>query len=279
MASHRGLQAVIFDVDGTIADTERDGHRVAFNQAFEAAGLPWRWDEEPYGRLLEVPGGQQRLEGFLRGCGVPPGEALALARALHQDKQARFIKLLQAGAVPLRPGVDRLLDELEATGVRVAIATTGGREWVCELLSVLLGPLRSARFEAVVTGEDVALRKPDPEVYTIALKRLGCEPAEALAIEDSEVGVLAAKYAGMTCLAVRNSYTVGHNLAGADLVVESLGDAGAPAVVVSNPYDIVVDPLLGAATLQRLHDAAGDPDAPAHPGLVRVVVTGTGAAS
>ena len=253
------LEAVIFDVDGTIADTERHGHRVAFNLAFEHLGLSYRWDEETYGRLLEVPGGQQRLDHYLRGQGMAPSDRASLAPELHRLKQELFLELMQRGAAPLRPGVDRLLDELAAEGIRVAVATTGGRAWVVELLRTLLGPERAARFEAVVTGEDVEARKPDPEVYLTALERLGITAPAALAVEDSGLGVEAAKAAGLACLAVRNAYTAGHDFARADLVVEDLGvpghpsgGPGVPATVVANPHRIDVEPVVGAGTLRRL---------------------------
>lgn len=249
------LQAVIFDVDGTIADTERDGHRVAFNQAFQEHGLSWHWGEEEYGRLLAVPGGEQRLAGFLLGAGVEPPEATRLARSLHQRKQQLFLELMRQGAAPLRPGVARLLDELAAAGVPVAVATTAGRSWVVELLAHLLGGERAGRFVAVVTGEDVAVRKPDPEVYRLALDRLGCPPERAVAVEDSAVGVQAAKGAGLACLAVYNSYTCDHDFTGADLVVNTLGEPGDPGLaarVRANPHGIEVEAAIGVATLRAL---------------------------
>jgi HAD superfamily hydrolase (TIGR01509 family) len=250
------LEAVILDVDGTIADTERHGHRVAFNLAFEGHGLPYRWDEEAYGELLAVPGGEHRLARYLESQGVGPHELADLARSLHRQKQELFLDLMRQGAAPLRPGIERLLDELAAEGIRVAIATTGGRTWVAELLSTLLGDERAGRFEAIVTGEDVKLGKPDPEVYRIVLDRLGCTPGVAVAVEDSGAGVGAAKAAGLACVAFRNQYTVSHDFTAADLVVDELGTrGGAQALVVRNPLGIDVGPAVGPDTLRRLLDA------------------------
>lgn len=247
-----GLQAVIFDVDGTIADTERYGHRVAFNLAFEDLGLPYRWEEEPYGTLLELPGGEQRLGKYLRAQGMPPAEAAPLAARLQRRKQERFLRLLQDGAVPLRAGVDRLMDELAAEGVGVAVATTGGRIWVLELLNRLLGQDRSRRLVTVVTGEDVSVHKPDPEAYEIALQRLGWPASAAVAIEDANVGLRAAKAAHLACLVTANSYTTHHDFSQADLVVDSLGTPQAPAAVLVNPHGVDVEPWITPATLRRL---------------------------
>jgi HAD superfamily hydrolase (TIGR01509 family) len=268
----RALEAVIFDVDGTIADTERHGHRVAFNRAFEQFGLPYRWDPERYGRLLELPGGQRRLERFLAGEGHPPDEAARLAADLHASKQQLFLSIVREGAIPLRSGIARLVDELLEAGIRLGIATTAGRVWVEELLALLLGQERSAAFGVIVTGEDVAQRKPDPEVYTLALAGLRCAPAAGLAIEDSQAGLQAAKGAGLACLVVRNAYTAGHDFAGADLVVDDLGDgpglspAGGeqepPVRVVANPHDLEVEPSIGVETLRRIWAAARPPAPP-----------------
>jgi HAD superfamily hydrolase (TIGR01509 family) len=253
---HPRLEAVIFDVDGTIADTERHGHRVAFNLAFERLGLPYRWGEEEYGGLLETPGGEHRLKGYLTAQGLAGDQAASLAKDLHRLKQEIFLDLMRRGAAPLRAGIDRLLDELAAAAIRVAVATTAGRTWVGELLATLLGRERADRFEAIVTGEDVALRKPDPEVYLIALDRLGCPAASAVAIEDSEVGVAAARSAGLACLAVRNGYTLHQDFTLADLVVEEIGAPGVPATVVANPHGIDIGTMVGVDTLRSLRAAA-----------------------
>lgn len=254
------LEAVIFDVDGTLADTERHGHRVAFNQAFAEAGLPYEWDPEGYGVLLERPGGEGRIARYLANEGHEEGAAASLARALHRRKQEHFLALVRAGAVPPRPGMIRLIDELSAAGVRLGVATTGQQVWVIELLRTLFGPVRTRAFGAVVTSEDVDVHKPDPAAYRIALERLGCPPAHAVAVEDSAVGLRAAKAGGLACLVVRNAYTHGHDFTGADLVVDGLGSGEAEpgseeyeeAEVVANPHGIHVEPAIGVATLRDL---------------------------
>ena len=251
-----GLDAVVFDVDGTIADTERHGHRVAFNLAFERLGLPYRWDEDEYGALLETPGGEHRLRGYLAAHGIGDPDRSRLAAELHRTKQAIFLDLMRRGAAPLRPGIERLIDDLNAAGVKLGVATTAGRSWVGELLSTLLGSRRAAAFEVVITGEDVARRKPDPEAYLLALESLGCAAGASVAVEDSAAGVAAARAAGLACLAFRNGYTSGHDFGLADLVVDDLGGPGAPAVVVANPHGIDVEAAVGVATLTRLREAA-----------------------
>ncbi|HWD09984.1 MAG TPA: HAD-IA family hydrolase [Actinomycetota bacterium] len=219
------LQAVIFDVDGTIAETERHGHRVAFNRAFEEHGLPYRWDPEPYGELLAQPGGERRLEKYLLAAGHPAEEASELATSLHKRKQQLFLAIVREGAIPLRNGIARLVDELVAGGIAVGVATTAGRVWVIELLELLLGDERMSAVRVIVTGEDVSALKPDPEVYLKALAGLGCDAGQALAIEDSAAGMRSAKAAGLACLVVRNGYTTGHDFTGADLVVDDLDES------------------------------------------------------
>ena len=203
------LKAVLWDVDGTLAETERDGHRVAFNLAFEALGLPWRWDEQRYGELLRITGGRERLmHDMNRRSDAPPtaDERDALARELHGRKNAYFAELLRAARLPLRGGVESLMRECAARGVRMGIATTTSRVNVAALLALNLGPRWRERFAVVVCGEDVRQKKPHPEVYLLALQALGISPLEAVAIEDSPGGVAAAREAQIAVVVTRSAY-------------------------------------------------------------------------
>jgi HAD superfamily hydrolase (TIGR01509 family) len=207
---------VLFDVDGTLADTERDGHRPAFNRAFAEFGLDHRWGVEEYGRLLAVTGGQRRIEQFLaqRGHADPAG----IATTLHRAKTGHFIDWVRTGPVRCRPGVDGLIAGLGAAGMRIGVVTTGRRAWVLPLLDRLFG---LATFEVVVTGDDVERLKPAPDAYLLALDRLGSAAAAAIAVEDSPPGLAAARAAGLACVVVSNDYTAGADFPGAAAVLPS----------------------------------------------------------
>jgi len=243
-------RAAIFDVDGTLVDSERRGHRVAFNRAFEAVDLPYRWDEDLYGELLHVTGGQRRIEGYLSDQGVPEAERTELAPALHARKTEILQAMVDEGAIELRPGAARLLDELGAGGWALAVGTTGSRGWVERLLGRLLP---GTTWDAVVAGDDVSARKPDPEVFDRAVKELGLSgPEHAVVIEDSEEGLAAARAAGLRCVVVVNGYTCDHDLAGADLVLDGFGDAGRPAAVLADPHRTGCDGILDADVLRTI---------------------------
>ena len=203
------LIAVLFDVDGTLVDSERDGHRVAFNQAFEACGLPWRWSVERYGELLAVTGGRERLMHDMTTRSDAPTmlvEREELARLVHRNKNALYADVVAAGAIPLRPGVRELMEDCRERGVRLAIATTTSRSNVEALLRAQLGASWARWFDFSVCGEDVAAKKPHPEVYQQALRRLQLGPLDTLAIEDSPGGVAAARAADVPVVVTRSVY-------------------------------------------------------------------------
>lgn len=203
------IEALLWDVDGTLAETERDGHRLAFNDAFAAMGLGWGWDVARYGELLRVTGGRERILADLPAhADAPPtaAEREALARELHRRKNIAYERRLAEGAISLRPGVRELLEEAAARRLRMAIVTTTSRANVTALLRHALGTTARPLFEAAICGEDVVAKKPDPEAYTLALQRLGLPPLATLAIEDSPAGVAAARAADVPVIVTRSAY-------------------------------------------------------------------------
>jgi HAD superfamily hydrolase (TIGR01509 family) len=209
---------LLWDVDGTLAETERDGHRVAFNQAFADAGLPWSWDVARYGELLRVTGGRERLLLDMQSRGdVPaaPGEREALARRLHARKNEFYADLVTGGAIALREGVVELMQECLERGVRMGVVTTTSRSNLDALLRVHLGPRWAESFAVLVCGEDVSRKKPDPEAYQRALRALGVGPLAAVALEDSPGGVAAARAADVPVVVTRSAYFAEATIEGA----------------------------------------------------------------
>ena len=226
------LHALIFDVDGTLADTERDGHRVAFNLAFAEHGLDWNWDEPLYGELLTVTGGKERIRYFAERYApdfVTRPNFPALVAALHATKTEHYVRLVDSGQLPLRPGVARLINEARASGLRLAIATTTTPENVAALLRAAIAPDAMYWFEVIGAGDVVPAKKPAPDIYDWVLERLDLAPDEGLALEDSENGLAASLGAGIPTVITENAYTRGQNFSGAlavlpDLSKVSLGD-------------------------------------------------------
>lgn len=203
------FRAVLWDVDGTLAETERDGHRVAFNLAFEHFGVPWRWDEETYGALLTVSGGRERLlhdMAHRRDAPAVPSERHVLATAIHERKNQIYGEFVRDGGIPLREGVESLIDECREQGIRVAVTTTTSRANVKALLSAHWGADWRDRLDALVCGEDVRSKKPDPEAYLLTLQALRLGPLEAVAVEDSPGGAAAARAAGIAVVVTRSHY-------------------------------------------------------------------------
>ena len=206
------LRALIFDVDGTLAETE-EAHRAAFNQAFAETGRDWQWSIARYRTLLRVTGGQQRIRHFLDTI----GEAATPAdiATLHARKNVLYGAMVAEGSVALRPGVARLIAEARAAGLKLAIATTTSRANLDALLAHLLAPDAASWFDAIVAGEDVAAKKPDPEVYVRTLAMLGIAAADAVAIEDSRNGLLAAAACGIRTIVTPSRYSAGEDFTGA----------------------------------------------------------------
>ena len=189
-------EALVFDVDGTLAETE-EAHRRAFNETFAEAGLPWSWDRPLYARLLEVTGGKERIRHFIDAVGAGPRLDAAAIADLHARKTVRYARLVATGEVTLRPGVARLLGEAQAAGVRLAIATTTSAPNVTSLLEATLGPGALDRFDVVAAGDIVPAKKPAPDIYLLALDRLSLVPERCLAVEDSRNGLLSSFAAGI----------------------------------------------------------------------------------
>lgn len=247
------LKALLFDVDGTIADTERDGHRVAFNQAFADAGLDWDWDVQTYGQLLSVSGGKERLRYFIEQRQPDfkePEDLDAFIRELHRAKTRHYLALLEQGAIPLRPGVERLLKEARSTGLRLAIVTTTTPANVTALLGSTLGMDSIGWFELIAAGDIVPGKKPAPDIYHFALDHLGLPATECLALEDSDNGLLSSTGAGIKTVVTVNDYTRQQDFSGAVMVVDQLGEPGAGIEVIAG--DAGAAAFVDVAFLRRI---------------------------
>jgi len=219
------LKALIFDVDGTLAETERDAHRVAFNDTFAEYGLDWVWNVELYGELLAVTGGKERMKFYLEHYRPdhPPADDAFIAE-LHKNKTARYNKMLRDRPIPPRPGVRRLVEEARREGIRLAIATTTSLENVTTLLERSLAPDAVGWFDVIAAGEMVSAKKPAPDIYNYALTKLGLPAAQCIAIEDSYNGIRSARGANVPTLITVSDYTRNEDFTGALLVLNHLGE-------------------------------------------------------
>lgn len=250
------LQALIFDVDGTLAETERDAHRTGFNVAFEEAGLEDRWSPELYGELLAVPGGKERIRHYWTQYKGEPEPDWEWVKGLHERKAEVYTERIRNGLVPPRPGILRLLREAREAGLRLAIATTTTRAPLMELLRHTLDPEAPEWFEVIVAGDEVAEKKPSPDAYDKALADLALPAQACLALEDSRPGVEAAVAAGVPVVVTTSEYTANHQFPGALAVFDSLGEPdGQPARVLRGEADLPAHGVVDLATLSRLHQA------------------------
>lgn len=244
------LKALIFDVDGTLADTEKDGHRVAFNSAFKAAGLDWEWNEELYGKLLAVTGGKERMNYYLDNFNTTferPDNLQEMIAELHKSKTGYYTKLLGEGAIPLRPGVKRLIQEARDAGLRLAIATTTTPENVTALLENTLGKESIDWFEVIAAGDIVPAKKPASDIYDWALKEMKLNAADCLAFEDSENGILSSQGADLKTIITVNDYTLDHDFTGAAIVLNHMGEPDMSFTVIAgdaNEHNCVTLELL-----------------------------------
>lgn len=229
------LKALLFDVDGTLADTERDGHRVAFNLAFQDAGLDWDWTAELYGELLQVTGGKERIklyiDHYLKNF-QSPDDLTGFIATLHSAKTRHYLELLHQGRIPLRPGVKRLLEEARNAGLRLGIATTTTPDNVTWLLKSTLGDESLQWFDVIAAGDIVPAKKPAADIFLYALQQMNLSADDCIAFEDSGNGIKSSSGAGLKTIVTINDYTKDHDFSAALLVLDQFGEPDSPASVL-----------------------------------------------
>jgi len=216
------LKALIFDVDGTLAETE-EIHRRAFNETFSDFGLDWLWDRDLYKELLRVTGGKERMRYFIEANSLPDRDrAFGLIAEIHAAKTNKYTSLIHAGAARLRPGVRELVLEAKAEGMKLAIATTTSVPNVEALIQVNWGTCPGDIFDVIAAGDEVPNKKPAPDVYLLALARLGLEPSCCIAFEDSENGLKSALNAGLDTIVTVSGYSRDQDFSGALVILPDL---------------------------------------------------------
>lgn len=220
------IKAVFFDQDGVIIDTERDGHRVSFNMTFKEFGFTDEWSVEYYHELLQVAGGKERMKHHwkTKGFSKPMSEEEIdnLVKEMHKRKTALFVELIETGKLPLRPGIRRFMKEAMDAGIKVGVCTTSNEQAAKAITEKILTDIK---FDIVLAGDVVKNKKPDPEIYNLALEKLGLKPEEVMVVEDSKNGVKASKAAGIQTIVTTNGYTEKEDVSAGDVIVSCLGDA------------------------------------------------------
>ncbi|XP_068667209.1 CBBY-like protein [Aristolochia californica] len=221
--------ALLFDCDGVLVDTEKDGHRISFNDTFAERELGVTWDVDLYGELLKIGGGKERMTAYFNKTGWPEKapktdeERKEFIASLHKRKTELFMALIEKKLLPLRPGVARLIDEALGKGVKVAVCSTSNEKAVSAIVTYLLGPERAGKIQ-IFAGDVVPRKKPDPAIYLLASSTLGVDPARCIVVEDSTIGLAAAKAAGMKCIVTKSGYTAEEDFVTADAVFDCIGD-------------------------------------------------------
>lgn len=219
------IKAVFFDQDGVIIDTERDGHRVSFNMTFKEFGFTDEWDVEYYHELLQVGGGKERMKHHWKTKGfskpLTEEEIDNLVKEMHKRKTALFVELIETGKLPLRPGIHRLMKEAMEAGLKIAVTTTSNEKAAKAVTETVLSDIK---FDLIIAGDMVSKKKPDPEIYNMALSKLGLNKDEAFVVEDSKNGLAAAKAAGLKTIVTTNHYTEREDVSAGDVIVSCLGD-------------------------------------------------------
>lgn len=234
------MSALIFDCDGVLADTEQFGHLPAFNQTFREFQLPIQWSEAEYGIKLKIAGGKERMASlltpeFVAKAGLPtdPDAQKKMIAEWHKRKTELYKQMIREGQLPGRPGIKRIVQEAKAAGWQLAVASTSAEESVRGVLEYVVGHDLASDF-LVLAGDIVPKKKPAPDIYLLALEKLGIPPEHGLVVEDSRNGLLAAQAAGIRCVVTLSSYTQEEDMSEALLVVSDLGEPGAPMQIMAN---------------------------------------------
>jgi HAD superfamily hydrolase (TIGR01509 family) len=263
-------RALVFDCDGVLADTERDGHLVAFNQMWREQGVDWQWTVEQYAEKLKIGGGKERIASLQRDAEfraafpVPASDDawLAVVARWHKRKSEIFQELVMSGAVPGRPGVQRLAAAAAGSGWTLAVCSTSATASVQAVLKTVMGDELAGRFAGVFAGDIVKAKKPAPDIYNHAADALGLSHRDCVVVEDSRNGLVAATAAGMACVITQNALTAGEDFTEAALVVDSLGDPGEPARIIANRSPARPSGMVTLADLEAI--VAGVAAAPSH---------------
>lgn len=252
----KNLKALIFDCDGVIAETERDGHRVSFNRAFREAGLKAEWSVEEYGELVKIAGGKERMKHYFKQNPeilAPENCTDEFIKKLHKRKTEIFMEMSERGELPVRPGIRRLVTQAHEKGILLAVCSTSNEKSVTALIKSVLGEESLNWFDRIFAGDIVKAKKPAPDIYNLVKDNFNLNPDECMVVEDSRNGLLAAKAAGMHCIVTVSYYSTEEDFAEADIVVSSLGDPGEPVMILrQNPAVGKDTALIDIDTLEKM---------------------------